>query len=115
MLVVRGGRNSLSDDLLARAAMDTWEHHRFFGVSVLGVPDDDLTALSGREPAIRRRPEVRTARVGALRRAGFEVVGTFANPAHYSVVMEEPTPAVFGQLRSCFSEPQPNPGYEPDR
>lgn len=115
LLVVRGGRNSLSNAVLERAATDTWERHRFFGVSVFGAPGDDLADLSRREPAIRRREQVRVARVGVLRRSGFEVVATFPNPAHYSVVMEEATPTVFGSLRSCFSEARPNPGFRPDR
>lgn len=115
LLVVRGGRNSLSDAVLERAATDTWERHRFFGVSLFGAPGDDLVDLSQREHAIRRREQVRVARVGVLRRSGFEVVPTFPNPAHYSVVIEEATPTVFGSLRSCFSGPQPNPGYRPDR
>jgi len=111
LLVVRGGRNSLSDAVLERAAADTWERHRFFGVSVFGAPDDDLADLSRREPAIRRREQVRVARVGVLRQSGFEVVPTFPNPAHHSVVMEEvESPTVFASLRACFSGSQPNPG-----
>ena len=115
LLVVRGGRESLSDAILERATTDSWETYRFFGVSVFGVADDDLSRLSAREPAIRRRAEVRVARVGALRGGGFEVVATFGNPAHYSVVMAEASASMFQAVRSCFSPPQPNPGYEPDR
>jgi len=115
LLVVRGGRNSLSDAHLERATTDTWERYRFFGVSVFGAPDDDLGSLSQREAAIRRRAEVRVARVGMLRVGGFDVVPTFANPAYFSVVMAEASPTIFAQLRSCFSAPQPNPGHEPDR
>jgi len=115
LLVVRGGRNSLSDAHLERATTDTWERYRFFGVSVFGAPDDDLGSLSQREAAIRRRVEVRVARVGVLRSDGFEVVPTFSNPAHFSVVMAEASATTFDQLRACFSAPLPNPGYEADR
>ncbi len=115
LLVVRGGRDSLSDSHLERATTDTWERYRFFGVSVFGAPDGDLGALSRREPAIRRRAEVRVARVGVLRSSGFEVVPTFSNPVHFSIVMAGASTTVFAQLRSCFSTPQPNPGHEPDR
>src|SRR5580704_12599032 len=74
LLVVRGGRTSLDDINLGRSTADTWDQYGFFGVSVFGAADDDLVALSGDEPAIRRRAEVRVARVGHLRRHGFEVV-----------------------------------------
>jgi hypothetical protein len=115
LLVVRGGRNSLTDANLERATTDTWERYRFFGFSVFGAPGDDLVGLSRREPAIRRRPEVRFARVGAIRSGGFEVVATFTNSAHYSVVLPQVSSVAFDQLRACFSAPQPNPGFEPDR
>jgi len=115
LLVVRGGRLSLSDAHLERATTDSWERYRFFGVSVFGAPSDDLGALSQREPAIRRREVVRVARVGVLRLARFEVVPTFTNTAHFSVVMAEASPTVFGELRACFADAQPNPGYERDR
>jgi hypothetical protein len=115
LIVVRGGRESLSDAILEPATTDSWEAHRFFGFSVFGAPDDDLVGLSAREPAIRRRAEVRVARVAVLRAGGFEVVATFGNPAHYSVVLAEASVSMFQAVRRCFSAPQPNPGYEPDR
>jgi hypothetical protein len=65
--------------------------------------------------AIRRRKQVRTARCGTLRSAGFEVAATFTNPGHYSVVLPDATPERFELLRSCFSSPVENPGFEPDR
>lgn len=55
------------------------------------------------------------ARVGVLRQAGFEVVATFPNRAHFAIVMEVASRVVFGSLRSWFSEPLTNPGYRPDR
>lgn len=115
LLVVRGGHGSLTDSVLERTTSDCWGRYGFFGVSVFSAPDDDLVALSLIEPAIRRRPMLRVARCGDLRAAGFEVAPTFANPAHFSVVLPEATPACFGALRACFSGPQPNPGFEPDR
>jgi hypothetical protein len=47
LLVVRGGRNSLSDANLERASGDCWEQHGFFGISVFGAPGGDFVALSG--------------------------------------------------------------------
>jgi hypothetical protein len=115
LLVVRGGANSLSDVVLDRTAGDCWERYGFFGVSVFGAPGDDLIALNRANIAIRRRQQVRTARCGALRAAGFEVAATFTNPGHYSVVLPEVRPERFASVRSCFSAPVENPGFEADR
>ena len=112
---MRGGRNSLSDANLERATGDCWEEYEFFGISVFGAPDDDLVGLCAMVSQIRRRPEVRVARCGELRASGFEVSATFSNPVHFSVVLPDVTSATFALLRSCFSEPVANPGYEPDR
>jgi hypothetical protein len=115
LLVVRGGRNSLSDPNLERASGDCWERYGFFGISVFGALGDDLVALSEAVTQIRRRPELRLARCGGLRSARFEVAATFSNPLHFSVVLPDATPSTFAALRSCFSEPVANPGFQPDR
>jgi hypothetical protein len=115
LLVVRGGRSSLSDLNLERATGDCWQRYGFFGVSVFAAPGDDLVSLSHSVGQIRRRPEVRVSRCGTLRESGFDVVATFVNPSHYSVVLPDAGPQAFEQLRSCFSEPRVNPGYEADR
>lgn len=115
LLLVRGGANSLNDATLDRAVGDCREQHGFFGVSVFAAPGDELLALSRSNLAIRRRNQFRTARCGALRAAGFEVAATFTNPGHYSVVCPDATPEQFAALRSCFSPPMDNPGFEADR
>ncbi|MGH9091928.1 MAG: hypothetical protein ACRDZR_11215 [Acidimicrobiales bacterium] len=94
---------------------DCWDEHRFFGVSVFAAPDDDLVALSRTNPAIRLRRHVRTARAGPLRAAGFGVVPTFTTPGHYSLVLPDAAPGRFEILRSSFTHPVENPGYQPDR
>ena len=114
LLVVRGGVSTLSDAHLANQVGDCWDRHGFFGVSVFGVPNDDLTAVSDAVRAIRIRPVVRVARCGVLRAAQFEVLPTFANPWHFSVVLPDATPMTFQSLRDRFGEPVPNPGHDPD-
>ena len=114
LLVVRGGSMTLSNAHLANQVGDCWERYQFFGVSVFGAPEDDLIALSRAVRAIRIRPVVRVARCGTLRSAGFEVMPTFPNPYHFSVVLPEATPAAFDSLRSCFAEAEANPGHEPE-
>ncbi|MGH9225995.1 MAG: hypothetical protein ACRD2W_19900 [Acidimicrobiales bacterium] len=114
LLVVRGGARTLSDTHLANQVGDCWERYQFFGLSVFGAPDDDLNVVSAAVRAIRIRPVVRVARCAALRAAGFEVMPTFSNPWHFSVVLADATPATFELLRRCFAEPVSNPGYAPD-
>jgi hypothetical protein len=111
---VRGGTTTLSDVHLANQVSDCWDRHEFFGVSVFGAPNDDLGAVSDAVRAIRIRAVVRVARCGALRAAGLEVVPTFSNPWHFSVVLPDATPATFESLRRCFGEPIPNPAYHPE-
>jgi hypothetical protein len=115
LLVVRGRQNSLSDANLERATTDTWQSYQFFGLSVFAAPDDDLVALSERQLAVRRRSQVRVARCGTLRDAGFEVTPTFSNPDHFSIVLADVTAETFERLRSVFSEAIANPGYQPAR
>ena len=111
LLVVRGGVRTLSDAHLANSVADCWERHRFFGVSVFGAPHDDLVAVSAAVRAIRIRALVRVARCAALRAAGFEVMPTFSNSWHYSIVLPDATPSTFDRLRECFSDAVPNPGH----
>lgn len=63
VMVVRGGTRTLSDAHLTNQVADSWERHKFFGVSVFGAPGDDLVALSRSVRAIRIRPVVRRTRV----------------------------------------------------
>lgn len=115
LLVVRGGRHSLSDVNLERSTGDCWQEYGFFGISVFAAPEDDLVSLSTSVAQIRRRRELRVVRCGDLRAAGFEVTATFANPRHVSVILPDATPTTFERLRTCFSDPLPNPGYRSDR
>ena len=114
LLVVRGGTTTLGDTHLSNQVSDCWDRHRFFGVSVFGAPNDDLAVLSRDVRAIRVRPLVRVARCGPLRAAGFEVMPTFPNPHHFSVVLPDAAPRTFEALRRCFSDPIPNPGHQPE-
>lgn len=114
VVVVRGGERSLDDAVLDRAVGDCWEAHGFFGLSVFADTEgDDLPELIRRTPLIRRRT-VRTARVGRLRGAGFEVLPTFANRYHFSIVLPDATAATFEGVRMCFDPPIPNPSFAQD-
>jgi hypothetical protein len=114
LMVVRGGTRTLSDAHLTNQVGDCWQRHQFFGVSVFGAPGDDLVALSRAVRAIRIRPVVRVTRCGVLRSAGLEVMPTFPNPHHYSVVLPDASPTTFEAVRTCFGATEPNPGHEPE-
>jgi hypothetical protein len=110
-VVIRGGERSLDDAVVERSVSDCWEAHGFFGLSVFGDPStSDIGEIARRTPLIRRRL-VRTSRVGQLREAGFEVVPTFANRYHFSVVLPEATEQAFAALRCCFDPAVANPAY----
>jgi hypothetical protein len=112
VVVVRGGERSLEDTFLDRTVGDCWSAYGFFGLSVFADPaSDDLTQLAHHTPLVRRRL-IRTALVGALRKAAFEVVPTFPNPYHFSVVLPDATVRTYAELRGCFNPPVRNPGYE---
>jgi hypothetical protein len=111
-VVIRGGERSLDDAIIERSVADCWTDYGFFGLSVFADPStSDIGEIARRTPLIRRRL-VRTAQVGLLRAAGFEVVPTFANRYHFSVVLAEATEEVFDALRSCFGPAEPNPAYQ---
>jgi hypothetical protein len=112
VVVVRGGERSLEDTVLDRTVGDCWSAYGFFGLSVFADPSsDDLAQLSRQTPLARRRL-IRIAPVGALRKAAFEVMPTFSNPYHFSVVLPDATLRTYSELRSCFNAPVLNPGYE---
>lgn len=111
-MVVRGGERSLDDAVLTRAVGDCWNAHGFFGLSVFADPRSaDIGELVRRTPLVRRSV-VRTALVGQLREAGFDVMPTFANPYHFSIVMPDATAPTFEQVRRCFGAPVSNPGFD---
>ena len=57
------------------------------------------------------RPTIRTARGAALREAGFPLFDTGA-VLHWTIVLADTKPASLLRLRSIFSPPIDNPGYQ---
>lgn len=114
VVVVRGGERGLDDALLERAVSDCWDAHGFFGLSVFADSGGGaLLDLARSTPLVRRRV-VRLAVVARLREAGFEVVATFTNRYHFSVVVSDASHETFAHLRACFGPPVENPGYDSD-
>ncbi|HVE46554.1 MAG TPA: hypothetical protein VNA57_07385 [Acidimicrobiales bacterium] len=112
VVVIRGGERSLDDAVLDRTVGDCWAAHGFFGLSVFADPaNSDIGELARRTPLVRR-PVVRTALVGRVREAGFEVMPTFSSSYHFSIVLPDATAPTFEQVRLCFGPPMPNPGFD---
>ena len=65
-------------------------------------------------PLLRVRRRIRTADGHALAAAGFALLPTWEYP-HWSVVVPDPTPKRFAQVRALFSDPILNPAYQPGR
>lgn len=104
---------SLEDEALARAVGDCWLAYGFFGLSVFADPtNEDIADLARRTPLVRRRV-IRVAVVGRLRAAGLDVMPTFANQYHFSIVVPDATEQTFDHVRGCFGPPMSNPGYDP--
>ena len=95
--------------------------HVLFGVSVFAHPDgQDVSTVLDRFAAA---PMFVEAPVGALRRAGFEVLPTGENPNHYDIQLlggvteDEPTPsdevirAAAARLLDAAGDLRPNPSY----
>ena len=114
LLVIRGGANSLDDQLIIRACELTRAKWGFDGVSAFEAPNGDLRELSRRVEALANRPRIRTAFGEALRSAGFPLLDT-AGELHWSIVMADLTKATFDRLRGVFSPAFDNPGHVRNR
>ncbi len=76
--------------------------------AALGQRVDELC----RDRDLVRYRQVRTSSFGRLRRAGFAVLPTFAEP-HYDVVLADLEDETMERLERCFEAPGPNPGRRP--
>ena len=111
ILVVRGGVNSLTDEVVLRAAALTRTRWGIDGISVYEAPDGDLVALAHRVRAMAERPLVRTAFAAVVRAAGFPLLDT-RGELHWTIVLADLEPATLQRPRSVFGEPIDNPGYQ---
>lgn len=114
LILIREGVNTLTDGALAMACQRAHELTGIHGFSVLELPADGYEALARLRPLLRVRRQLRTADGHALAAAGFVLLPTWEYP-HWSVVVPDPTPEWFAQVRAQFSAPIPNPVYKPER
>lgn len=108
LVLVRLGRNTLTDAKLAETCEDAFRKWGFFGFSTLGLGAGGYPELARYAPVLPSREWVMEADTGGLLAAGFPVLPTAAEP-HWTVVLSEPEPGQFARVRPLFSPPVKNP------
>jgi hypothetical protein len=106
-VVVRGGLHSLDVEKVRDTCLDSMADSGFYGLSVFATLDGDVAALCARVRRLRSPGTIWVAQCGALRRSGFELLATDAQP-HYDVVLPNVETATIQRVVACF-ESRPNP------
>jgi hypothetical protein len=109
VVVVRGGINGLSPDVVVRAARRSLTAFGFLGISVSLAIDEPVEALCARLDGLRRYGQVRLSTAGALRRAGFALLATGQRP-HFDIVLPDVESGTIVRLDAVFGPAVPNPG-----
>jgi hypothetical protein len=112
LALVRFGTHTLSDELLARSASETFSRWGFWGFSVMEVPHGDFSLLARLVPTVSRRRFLFLADGREVLAAGFALFPTLQHP-HWTMVVSEPTPDQFARARSLFRGPEENPAWAP--
>lgn len=110
LVVIRLGRDTLSDRHLGPACERTHLRWGLHGFSVLEVPDGDYVALARLRPFVALRPLLFEASGMALLRANFAMIPTEDHP-HWTVVLAAPWPEHFAAVRALFVGPKDNPAW----
>lgn len=108
LVLIRFGRNTLADDNLRRSCEMTLSRWGLYGFSVFELPDGDYDRLARLVPLLLDRQWVLEAAASDLLGGGFSVLPTRDHP-HWTVMLAEPTPTQFADVRRHFSEPKRNP------
>jgi hypothetical protein len=105
-VVVRGGLSA--PRTLHRTALEHFDKHGLFAISAASLPDmsaDELAAV-----AQLPHPRIRETTVGAIRRAGHDVVPDEPPPAHALITLPRlPTDDDYMTIADLFGPPRPNP------
>lgn len=111
LVLVRLGKNTLSDVKLGESCEVTFAKWGLYGFSTCGLGRGGYEELGRLVPLLRNRQWVLEASAGALISDGFPVVPTAQTP-HWTVVLSEPTSTQYERVRRHFSEPRRNPIWE---
>ena len=113
-VVVRGSQNTvakLMHSAQTLASQYTWNSEPAHGISVNVVADlNELHALL-RTPAYRTRHHVRRGPVAQVAAAGFTLLASFAEPTHYTALLEPYTEQRARQFLDALTTEEPNPYF----
>jgi hypothetical protein len=107
-VLIRLGRNTLTDAHLEAASEDAFDKWGLFGFSTFGLGEGGYTELARFVPLVPYRQWVMEARTDALIADGFPLLPSNDHP-HWTVVLSEPSPTQFARVRPHFSDPMRNP------
>ncbi len=107
-MLIRLGRNTLTDGHLQAASEDTFDKWGLFGFSTFGLGDGGYPELARFVPLVPYRQWVMEAGSQDLIADGFPLLPSNDHP-HWTVVLSEPNPTQFARVRRHFSGPIRNP------
>ena len=114
LILLRLGRNTLTDQRLADSCEDAFRRWGLFGFSTFGLGSGGYEELARLVPLLPTRQWVMEAESADLLAAGFPLLPSGGRP-HWTVVLSEPTPEQFARAREHFSEPKRNPVWRKNR
>jgi hypothetical protein len=107
-VLIRLGRNTLTDRHLQAVSEDAFDKWGLFGFSTFGLGDGGYPELARFVPLVPYRQWVMEARTDDLIADGFPLLPSNDYP-HWTVVLSEPSPTQFARVRRHFSEAMRNP------
>ncbi len=108
LVLLRLGRNTLTDDKLRDSCDDAFRRWGLFGFSAFGLGPGGYAELARQVPLLPTRQWVMEAASSDLLDDGFPVLPTGDQP-HWTVVLAAPEPTHFERVRRHFSDPIRNP------
>jgi hypothetical protein len=107
-MLVRLGRNTLTDGHLEAASEDAFDKWGLFGFSTFGLGEGGYPELARFVPLVPYRQWVMEAGTDDLIADGFPLLPSNDHP-HWTIVLSEPSATQFARVRRHFSEPIRNP------
>jgi hypothetical protein len=112
-VVIRGGLSSA--DTLRKTALAHYDDQGAFAISARSLPDMTADELAHVEPPLPQ-PRLRDTTVGALRRAGYDVIPDEPPPAHALIMLPRlPADEDYVAVSATFAEPRENPAYRKEQ
>lgn len=114
LVMLRLGRNTLTDDKLHDSCQDAFRRWGLFGFSTFGLGQGGYAELARQVPLLPTRQWLMEASATDLLVDGFPLLPTGDQP-HWTVVLSSPDATQFRRVRRHFSDPIRNPLWVPRR